>query len=136
MIACQNGQKADTDNTASATPVKACYAYTSAADTIQLTLLRNDTTVTGTLLYRLAEKDRNSGTFAGRMRGDTLVADYTFQSEGVESQREVAFLVSGDKLIEGFGPIEEKNGKAVRFSSLKSLTFSQTFPLLKVDCNE
>ncbi|RYF77267.1 MAG: hypothetical protein EOO39_04310 [Cytophagaceae bacterium] len=135
-LACQNGQKADTENTASAAPVKACYAYMSAADTIRLTMLQNDTTVTGTLFYQLAEKDRNTGTFAGRMRGDTLLADYTFQSEGVESQREVAFLVSGDKLVEGFGPIDEKNGKAIRFSSLRNLTFSNTFPLSKVDCKE
>nr|GFC68635.1 hypothetical protein [Tanacetum cinerariifolium] len=38
------------------------------------------------------------------MHGDTLVADYTFQSEGTTSIRQVVFLRRDIGFIEGFGP--------------------------------
>src|SRR5215204_2296817 len=65
-----------------------CYKYASETDTIELKLIHLGQSITGTLVYKLREKDRNMGTIQGRMQGDILVADYTFQSEGVSSVRQ------------------------------------------------
>jgi hypothetical protein len=90
-----------------------CYAYTENKDTIQLQITTLNDSVAGRLTYNLFEKDMNSGTLAGRMQGDTLFADYTFRSEGVESIREVAFFRTGENLIELFGEVENVNGTLV-----------------------
>lgn len=110
-----------------------CYAYYSAQDTIRLTMTRTGETVTGNLQYQLSGKDRNTGTIAGQMRGDTLLADYTFQSEGRESVREVAFLVQNERMVEGFGPIAEQGGK-MAFSDRKALKFTSAMALNKTAC--
>lgn len=110
-----------------------CYAYVSARDTIRLKLVPSGDSLTGELVYKLAEKDQNTGTLRGQMRGDTLLAQYTFQSEGTESVREVAFLKQGNTLLEGFGPVAEQQGRLV-FSDRSRLTFTSTLPLTSTDC--
>lgn len=113
-----------------------CYALMSAqGDTIQLSLSRQGASVIGTLTYSIFEKDFNRGTLRGQMRGDTLLADYTFESEGVESVREVVFLTQGDDLIEGYGPVEERNGKEI-FSPDSTLTFSADQLLKRTPCHQ
>ncbi|WP_432708288.1 hypothetical protein [Pedobacter sp.] len=84
----------------------ACYTYIKNRDTISLTMSQVGTAITGRLTYNLFEKDRNEGRVVGKIKGDTILLDYTFASEGVTSQRPVAFLKQEDKLIEGFGPDE------------------------------
>jgi len=133
--ACQSNQQSTDNQQQPASTVKVCYAYLSVSDTVQLMLVKNDTVMTGELLYQLAEKDRNSGTLTGRMRGDTLLANYRFQSEGVESEREVAFLLRDNKAIEGFGPVVERAGKMI-FVPSSRLTFTDNRPLVKVACTE
>ncbi|MBO0933726.1 hypothetical protein [Fibrella aquatilis] len=142
-IGCQNRQtttETTTDSIATGTsgmdnPTTSCYAYSSAADTMRMTLNRTGNEVTGDLLYKLSGKDRNTGTITGTMHGDTLRAEYSFHSEGVESMREVAFLVNGDKLTEGYGPVTEKNGKMM-FTPGASQTFDSKMALVKVACTE
>ena len=68
-----------------------CYSYAANNDTIEMKLIHVGKSITGTLVYKLYEKDKNSGTIQGSMRGDLLVADYTFMSEGVISLRQVVF---------------------------------------------
>ena len=67
--------------------------------------------VTGTLSYKFYQKDSNKGEFEGTLKGDTLLADYTFMSEGTQSVRQVVFLIKGETAIEGYGDIEEKDSK-------------------------
>ena len=67
--------------------------------------------VNGKLSYNLTGKDKNEGTLIGNMKGDTLVADYTFMSEGVSSVREVVFLKREGTFIEGYGDVVDSNGK-------------------------
>jgi hypothetical protein len=67
------------------------------------------------------------------MHGDTLLADYTFQSEGTESVRQVAFLQQGDGFVEGYGDMEDQNGKMV-FKNTGSLDFSSGTAFTKVPC--
>lgn len=67
------------------------------------------------------------------MKGDTLIVDYTFDSEGSESVREVVFLKRNNQLIEGFGDVEEKDGKTV-FKDKSKLIFGNSIVFKKVDC--
>lgn len=89
--------------------------------------------VTGTLMYNFYEKDKNTGTIEGKIDGDILFADYTFNSEGVKSVRPVAFKVTGNQFIEGYGETEENNGK-MSFKNKDSLNFDHSITLAPFDC--
>jgi hypothetical protein len=93
-------QVTNTDTTADASSAS-CYSYTSGKDTVALHLTMHGNAISGDLIYNFYEKDRNTGTISGSMHGDTLIADYTFMSEGMESVRKVAFLKTGANLLEG-----------------------------------
>lgn len=113
---------------------KDCYLYVKAKDTVRLTLITaNGNNVSGDLVYNFFEKDKNSGTVSGMFKGDTLYADYTFQSEGTSSVRETVFIKKGTTLIEGFGEITEKGNKQV-FKDKKALKFDESVVLNKVEC--
>jgi hypothetical protein len=107
--------------------------HATPTDSIRLHLTNQNNAVTGELEYQLAEKDANTGMLRGQMKGDTLFAEYTFQSEGMESVREVVFLKKGDGWVEGYGEVEEKNGKMV-FKSNARLQFDDKTVLTKVAC--
>jgi len=113
----------------------ACYAYTTNKDTVILQISVSDTLVSGTLEYKLYEKDRNKGTIRGSMKGDTLYADYVFSSEGMVSTREVVFLKKDSMLTEGYGERDEINGRLV-FKNKTQLDFSGILILQKVDCKK
>lgn len=112
---------------------KECYEYVQGNDTIQATLLVQSQTVSGDLVYKIFEKDKNVGTIVGTLQGDTLIADYTFNSEGKESVRQVAFLRKNKSLVEGYGDSEEKEGKMV-FKDTKTLNFSSNMVLNEIPC--
>ncbi|HMI01288.1 MAG TPA: hypothetical protein VK541_02330 [Pedobacter sp.] len=111
-----------------------CYAYVKNRDTVSMKLNIAGEEYTGELNYRFFEKDKSKGTFAGEMKGDTLIAEYTFDAEGMRSVREVVFLRKGSDLVEGFGDIEEKGSKVV-FKDRSKLTFGDAVVLAKVSCN-
>jgi hypothetical protein len=111
-----------------------CYQYADNGDTISLKLIHAEESITGTLVYRLKEKDSNKGTIQGAMRDNVLVADYTFMSEGIKSTRQVAFKLEGNSFIEGYGDSFHQNDKSM-FKSLDSLTFSSSIKLDEVSCN-
>jgi hypothetical protein len=112
-----------------------CYRSVSGKDSVLLHLKVAGNIITGGLNYDFAEKDQNTGTISGQMKGDTLLATYTFMSEGKESQREVAFLKKGEELVEGYGDIRQDNGKTI-FVNTDSLNFTSAKPLTKTDCQE
>ncbi len=112
---------------------KECYEYVQGKDTIQANLLVQSENVSGDLIYKLFEKDKNTGKITGTISGDTLLADYTFMSEGTESVRQVVFLRKNKTLLEGYGESEEKDGKMV-FKSMKDLNFTSSLQLLEVPC--
>ena len=89
--------------------------------------------VNGKLSYNITGKDKNEGTIIGNMKGDTLIADYTFMSEGVSSVREVVFLQKDGTLIEGYGDVVDANNK-VSFKDKKKLKFDAKNTLTKSDC--
>ena len=111
-----------------------CYVSSANNNTVKLSFnVNSHQEVNGKLSYNLYGKDKNEGDLIGNMKGDTLIADYTFSSEGVSSVREVAFLQKDGTLIEGYGPTVMANGK-VSFTDKKTLKFDAQNTLLKVDC--
>lgn len=115
-------------------PVSSCYASTSNGDSVQMKVDVFEKVVTGTLQYNWKEKDDNKGEYEGVMKGDTLFADYRFMSEGKESTRQVAFLIKDGTATEGYGDVEEKDGKTV-FKNPSALQFGKDIVLSKTQCN-
>ncbi len=115
-----SGQSADTKGEAK--PSDECYLYTVNNDNLYLHLHFSGNTVTGDMAYHFASKDSNKGTITGEMHGDTLFGVYTFQSEGVTSEREIAFMRVGKNITEGYGPVEDKDGK-MQFMDKSKLEF-------------
>lgn len=138
LAACNNssdesGTSSDNSAAKPATTSTECYLYIKNKDTIRLQMTINDKSVSGDLAYSFSEKDINQGVIQGELRGDTLLADYEFKSEGIVSVREVAFLKKGDSYAEGYGEAEEKEGKMM-FKNVAGLTYSDTVVLRKINC--
>lgn len=110
-----------------------CYVYEQNGNSIrmEITNIIQDS-IEGTLEVAYAEKDANQGTFKGVLKGDKLLATYTFNSEGIKSKREIAFLVQGEQLIEGYG---ELNDEGNAFKSADNIQYTSSMPLQKVDCD-
>jgi len=116
-------------------PASSCYSSTTGKDTFLLKVEVFPNVVTGKLSYRFYEKDSNEGEFDGQLYGDTLLADYKFMSEGKLSTRQVIFLIKNNTATEGYGNMEEKNGKMV-FKDIKGVSFGKGLSLKKVECGE
>jgi len=116
-------------------PEIACYRYISKKDTILLQMEKMNDEVAGTLSYNYFEKDKNDGTFEGKMIGDTLFANYTFNSEDAVSVREVVFVKKGNQLVEAFGDVEEVDGK-IQFKNNTKYTLNDVMLLEKINCDE
>jgi len=110
-----------------------CYQYAKGKDTINANLAIKGGVVSGDLAYKFFEKDKSSGPVVGTISGDTIIVEYSFQSEGMQSVREVAFLRKNNRLTEGYADIEEKGGKVI-FKDRKKLMFNGTV-LNKIPCN-
>jgi heat shock protein HslJ len=115
-------------------PVTSCYASSNGKEIAELKLEVFPNVVTGTLSYQFHEKDRNKGTIEGKLTGDTLLANYTFLSEGVQSIRQVIFLVRDSVVFEGYGAQQLTDGKMI-FKNLKEISFGAGTPLKKVSCD-
>lgn len=140
LFSCQErtkvtGEKDKSDTTANNIPVaeQTCYTFVKGKDTAELTLITTGIVSTGQLNYKWFEKDRNMGSIEGEMHGDTLIANYTFNSEGKQSHRQVVFLKKGNQFLEGFGDVEEKDGK-VRFKDVSKVGFDNSIVFEKTTC--
>ena len=133
LTACQPQENKNTESKLSSSTKQTCYSYTKNRDTATLMLITSGRVVTGELIYQLFEKDSNNGIIKGEMRGDTLVAEYKFNSEGKESTRQVAFLKRDGKLIEGYGEITEKDNKVI-FNDISTLKFGDAIEFTEVNC--
>lgn len=108
-----------------------CYLYNANGSIVSLDVNYEENSVYGSLTYRLKEKDANTGTFTGKIENDILIADYKFQSEGMESMRQVAFQLKDGKAVEGYGEMTEDGTK---FKDVSKLQFDSTMPLSSHDC--
>lgn len=112
---------------------KDCYTFKGNGNKIELQITENSDGISGNLNYELSEKDKNAGTFKGIIQGDTLIAIYTFQSEGIVSKREVVFLIKNNQLIEGYGA---QDTSGTKFKNLGAVQFTSKMPLSKTNCEE
>ena len=121
--------------TVASTPIvlTGCYQMTLKRDSAILDLNIKDTTVSGRLDYIFFEKDQNKGTINGVLRNDVIHADYTFESEGKTSVREVIFKISGDTLIPAYGELMQRDDKII-FANKDALQFNDLHPFIKVAC--
>ncbi|SHN67044.1 hypothetical protein SAMN05444395_10462 [Flavobacterium fryxellicola] len=97
-------------------------------------MVKGNQVTSGKLSYNFYEKDKNEGTLIGVLKGDTLVADYTFMSKGISSVRQVVFLRKGNIYVEGYGDVVEVASGKVIFKDIKQLKFDGKSVLSKVDC--
>ncbi|WP_366184103.1 hypothetical protein [Flavobacterium ovatum] len=141
LSSCMKNKKEDVVVPVVAAPMetttKECYQAIIEKDTITLTVDVNSINeFTGELDYSYAQKDKSFGTILGNVKGDTIFADYTFQSEGKTSIRELAFLKKdSNTLVEGHGDFVEMNGK-VAFKDKSKLKFDGNVIYTKIDCKE
>ncbi|MGA8853095.1 MAG: hypothetical protein WB492_02850 [Christiangramia sp.] len=110
-----------------------CFSYSGEKDTIFMSIhIKDDSIVEGDLVYSLDEKDRNKGSIRGTIHGDSLFADYEFDSEGRSSTREVFFLRTDNGLIEGFAPVKDSQNKTV--FTHHNFRMNNKMALTRVDC--
>ncbi len=110
-----------------------CYGYAVKKDSAYLKLDISGNIVSGDLTYSLHEKDDNKGTISGILQDSLLIADYTFQAEGMTSVRQIVFKMRNDSLLEGFGDIDMK-GDTATFKNIAELQFQDERPFIKTDC--
>ena len=113
--------------------LEGCYEMTMKKDSAFMRLQLQDSIAIGTLNFIFFEKDRNTGTFKGVLRGDRIVADYTFQSEGMTSVREIVFKIKDTTLVQGFGELKEEGSKLV-FENLDEVQYQLANPFIKTAC--
>lgn len=111
----------------------ACYEVNKYGNIISLHINYDNDKVDGTLSYALQEKDKNTGTFEGKIKDSIIIADYTFESEGIKSVREIAIKLKGNQAIEGYG---DMNNEGTRFKDVTQLNFDGKMPMNKVPCSE
>jgi hypothetical protein len=114
-------------------PSRSCYRHAMNGDTFSLKLTIAEEKVLGILSYNFAQKDDNMGTLEGTNVNKVIIADYSFTSEGQKSVREVAFHKVGKTYVEGFGEMEERNGKMV-FKDRNAIKFDGPVVFQSVPC--
>ncbi|WP_277110733.1 hypothetical protein [Chryseobacterium taklimakanense] len=119
------------DSTLAATT--GCYMQVTGNDTLFAQIDDNLGTVTGKLHYKNHQKDSSFGDLLGSSVGDTIKVDYTFQSEGSLSTREIWFLKKDGKLLEGIGPFDKTGEK---YANYKNIKFGDGHVLDAVDCKK
>lgn len=110
-----------------------CYLQASGKDTSALQIDARDNTVSGSLSYRIFEKDRNEGTLQADRSGDIIRGWYLFRSEGIISVREVAWKINGEELWPASGEVMQRNDTAM-FADPGNLQFDSSHPFRKVPC--
>ena len=92
---------------------------------------QSNSEVSGTLIFQNYEKDSSYGDFVGKYADNKLTATFTFQSEGVESVREILFTKDGKNLSgDGFIYTPAENCTDVLYNQgLGLIPFDMKLPL-------
>lgn len=105
-----------------------CYTAHLEKDIYTLVIQSEDKgVVTGILAYNNYEKDSSSGSFSGTFTNGILLGNYSFNSEGMRSDRQVIFKKTQDSFVQGFGPVKTVDGKEVFDSNQISYDSKSTF---------
>lgn len=85
-----------------------CYVATLGKDVYSMKIADQEgEKVSGTLVFDNFEKDSSHGNFSGTYKDGILLADYSFNSEGMDSVMEVIFKRMGNDFVRGYGPVDE-----------------------------
>lgn len=110
-----------------------CYEMVIGEDTAGLNLVVRGDSVSGNLFYHWKMRDHNDGTFRGRIQDSVIYAMYTFQSEGIQSVREVAFKSRGDSILQAYGEIVSVRD-TMQFRFRENLVYDTKHPFVKKAC--
>lgn len=89
-----------------------CYVMTYNQDVYTMDIkMYEGEIVTGLLHFNNYQKDSSKGDFIGTYKDEIILADYSFQSEGMNSVMQVAFKKFGDDFVRGYGPLSEDGTK-------------------------
>ena len=116
----------------STSKLQSCY-HATIGDSNSLLQIKDPTAdqLTGELIFQNYEKDSSYGVFTGNLTADQLTIDFTFQSEGVESKRQITLTKSGKELSgEGYTykPVSDCK-KVVYNQGLGLIPFDMKLPL-------
>jgi hypothetical protein len=83
----------------STSKLQSCY-HATVGDSSSLLQIKDSSAdqLTGELIFQNYEKDSSYGVFTGKFTADQLTIDFTFQSEGIESKRQIVLTKSADQL--------------------------------------
>lgn len=104
-----------TPEEAASISVLGCY-FTDAEFQLSILQITNHehTSVAGKLILKPFQKDMAKGTFSGNYENGILHINYSFESEGTESERELFFKRVNNGFVPGYGPVEVINNKIER----------------------
>ncbi len=106
-----------------ASSIEGCYLRRLEKDVYTLVIqYEKRGNVSGALAYNNYQKDSSSGSFAGTFANDILLGNYSFDSEGMHSDRQVIFKKVGNNFIQGFGPVKVVGSKE-EFTDLTAVTY-------------
>jgi hypothetical protein len=131
--ACQNTPKSsdteteETENTAAAT----CYELRLGEDITAIELTLDGDKASGYYAWEPHEKDGARGMFSGQKDGDQVTAIFEYMIEGSIQSEEVVFKLEGDKLLQGNGELEDKDG-ILMLKDKSNLSWDSSFSA--VDC--
>jgi hypothetical protein len=112
--------------------LQSCY-YATMGDSNSLLQIKDSSAdqLTGELIFQNYEKNNSHGVFTGIFSKDQLIIDFTFQSEGVESKRQITLTKSSDELTgEGYTYRPVSDCKKVVYSQgLGVIPFDMKLPL-------
>jgi hypothetical protein len=116
----------------STSKLQSCY-HATVGDSSSLLQIKDSSAdqLTGELIFQNYEKDSSYGVFTGKFAADQLTIDFTFQSEGIESKRQIVLTKSADQLSgEGYTykPVDDCK-KVLYNQGLGLIPFDMRLPL-------
>ena len=121
----------DTNRAAAATTdtVQSMYRFDQGEQHNWMKFTRVNDSVNGELHYTWEGKDGANGTIAGHFSGDTLWCIFSANMEGHDVQQEMAFLKSGDQMLEGQSTLAEDAKGVLRIKHRSMLEFDKQKPM-------
>jgi hypothetical protein len=111
-----------------------CFSYDEKTEHRYMHLWRDGVVVHGELNFGQDGKEGAMGTFEGQIINDTMWITHKFRAEGKVFRREMAYILSGDKLYEGQGMQETTDGISFSFKNKKTLEFPKEPTMVKTEC--
>ena len=102
-------------------------------DTAYIALQESGDSLYGTLEYKRFEKDSNKGKIHLLKKTGRAEGWYNFQSEGMNSVRQIILKLRGDSLSEAYGDIVMRSD-TVMFKYPHALQFEEKHCYIKVNC--